>query len=805
VADLEELGTFYLGRPVGTPEGAVLYDSTDLVTHAVCVGMTGSGKTGLCIDLIEEAALDGVPAILIDPKGDLGNLLLTFPDLAPADFEPWVDPAAAAREGLDVPAFAAKEAARWREGLAGWGLDGARIARLRAAADFAIYTPGSDAGLPISVLQSLAPPVDAGDAEGLADAVATTATGLLALLGIDADPLRSREHILLATILQDAWSKGQSLDLPALITRVQDPGVERIGVLDLETFFPAGERFELAMAINNLLAAPGFDRWLHGDPLDVDRLLFTQEGRPRVAIVSIAHLSDAERMFLVTLLLQAVLGWVRRQAGTTSLRAILYLDEVLGFMPPVAEPPSKRPLLTLLKQARAAGLGVVLATQNPVDLDYKGLANAGTWLVGRLQTERDRERLLDGLAGAARGLDRSAASEAIAGLGKRQFLLHDVHEDEPVVLESRWAMSYLAGPLTREGIQRLMAPRRDTATATAPAPAPAAPAPAAPATPATPAATGPAMAPALPPDVPRCFLPVRNGRPEGASLDYGVGVLGAAKVRVYRESLDLDQEAEVAYLAPLDGATGLDWEAAAALALSTDELEQAAADGAVAIATPPAQAARAKSYAAWQRELVTFLARSQDVTLLRSRRLDLVSQPGEHERAFRLRLAQASRERRDAAVARLRQRYTPRVATLEERIRKAEQAVERERGQQRAAGLDAAISFGATVLGSFLGRKRTSVGRAASVLRGAGRTANQRDDVERAEETVEALRGRLDALQQEFAAEVAALELVDPQTEELEAVVVRPKKADVDVRLVALAFAPYWRDAAGVRVPAWTT
>jgi len=797
VVDLEQLGVLYLGRTVDPATGEptaepVLYDSTDLVTHAVCVGMTGSGKTGLCIDLIEEAAIDGVPAILIDPKGDLANLLLTFPELRPADFEPWVDPGAAARAGVDVPTYAAQEAERWREGLAASGQDGVRIARLRDAAEFAIYTPGSDAGRPISVLGSLAPPA-AADAETLGDAVAGTVDGLLALVGVEGDRLRSREHALLATILQTAWARGEALDLPALIGRIQDPGVERVGVLDLESFFPARDRFELAMAVNTLLAAPGFDLWLRGEPLDVERLLHTPEGRPRVAIVSIAHLSDAERMFLVTLLLQAVVAWVRRQSGTTSLRALLYVDEVMGYLPPVAEPPSKRPLLTLLKQARAAGLGVVLATQNPVDLDYKALANAGTWMIGRLQTERDRARLLDGLEGAAGGaLDRGAAEAAIAALGKRQFLLHDVHEDGPVTFASRWAMSYLAGPLTRDQIRRL---------STGSAPPAAAAAPVAAATPAA-AATADGGPPPLPPDVPRCFLPVARPRPEGASLRYEPALLAAAAIRFQKAAVELDRLVEVAFLAPLgDGVAAVDWAAATAVAVQPAALADAPAQEPATFGTPPAPATRGKSYTAWRRELVSWLQSSQSVALLKSPRLKLVSRADEDEAAFRLRLTQAGREQRDAAVAKLRARYAPKAATLEERIRRAEASVERQREHAQGADLDAAISFGATVLGSFLGRKR---GSPTAAMRGAGRSRTQRADVDRAEDTVDALRARLASLEAEFQAEAAALQQrLDPATEELEPVIVRPRKSDVDVRLVALAFAPYWQDGAGGQVPAW--
>jgi len=397
VENFEVLGAFYLGRPYDLKtkkprEGIVLYDSKDLVTHAVCVGMTGSGKTGLCIGLLEEAAIDGVPVIAIDPKGDLANLLLTFPQLTRENFEPWINEDDARRQGISPGDFAAQQAELWKKGLADWGQSEDRIQRLRDAADFAIYTPGSNAGISVSILKSFAAPETAvlEDPELLRDRINTTVTSLLGLLGIQADPIQSREHILVSTILNSAWSDNRDLDLAGLIQEIQNPPMTKIGVLDLESVYPAKDRFGLVMALNNLIASPGFNAWLEGEPLDIARILYGPTGKPRVSVFSISHLSDAERMFFVSLLLNQILGWMRTQSGTTSLRSVLYMDEIFGYFPPVANPPSKLPLLTLLKQARAFGLGIVLATQNPVDLDYKGLANTGTWFIGRLQTERDK-------------------------------------------------------------------------------------------------------------------------------------------------------------------------------------------------------------------------------------------------------------------------------------------------------------------------------------------------------------------------------------------------------------------------------
>ena len=477
-ADYEKLGAFYLGRefdPTASKlkDELVLYDSRDLTTHAVCVGMTGSGKTGLCLSLLEEAAIDGVPAICIDPKGDLGNLLLTFPNLAPSDFEPWVDAGEAARKGVSVAEFAAKTADTWKSGLAEWDQAPERIGKLRAAADVAIYTPGAETGLPLSVLRSFSPPVGSeggqsplGTVPGLQsgalrDRVGAVVSGLLSLLGIEADPIGSREHILLANILEGAWRAGLSLDMTGLIQAVQKPAFDKLGAFDLETFFPAKDRLKLAMQLNSLLASPGFASWMQGEPLDAQRLLFTPEGKPRISIISIAHLNDAERMFIVTLVLNEVIAWMRNQSGTGSLRAILYMDEIFGFFPPTANPPSKQPMLTLLKQARAFGLGVVLATQNPVDLDYKGLANCGTWFIGRLQTERDKLRVIEGLKSALAGAEDGADLDVLmSSLTQRVFLMRNVHDDAPVLMKTRWALSYLRGPLTGPEIARVMAERK---------------------------------------------------------------------------------------------------------------------------------------------------------------------------------------------------------------------------------------------------------------------------------------------------------------------------------------------------------
>jgi len=707
-----------------------------------------------------------------------------------------VDPDAAARQGLTTDQLAEKEAATWKTGLAQWDQDGERIARLRAAADFAIYTPGSTAGLPISILSSFAAPPAAmlDDEDLLRDRVQTMASSLLALLDIDSDPMRGREHILLSTIFDTAWRAGTDLDLAALIQQIQKPPVDRIGVLDLETFYPAKERFTLAMACNSLLGSPGFAAWLTGEPLDVDKLLYTPAGKPRVAVLSIAHLSDRERMFFVALLLNQTIGWMRSRPGTTSLRAILCMDEVFGYMPPVAEPPSKRPMLTLLKQARAFGLGLVLATQNPVDLDYKGLSNVGTWLLGRLQTDRDKQRLLDGLEGVAAGgakFDRAGMEQTLAGLGNRVFLLHNVHEDAPVVFQSRWAMSYLRGPLTRPEIKRLMDPMKMDPLKQAAQPAGQ---PSTTPAPVVPAASPDGLAatpPVLPPEVVQSYLPLR-GRPDGAV--YTPVLYGTATVHFVDDKKGVDHAEEVALVAPLAAGSAPDWYAAEAVELGKDDLEAEPAAG-VRFAELPDEAVRAKSYAAWKKQFEDALFRTRTCELLRSPSLGALSQPGEAERDFRIRLGDQARQKRDEQVAELRQSFAPRAAQLQERIRRAEQAREKQQAQATQQAWSTVLSAGTAVLGALFGRKTlsvTNISKAGTAMRSAGRTLQERQDVTQAAETVEALNKQLADLSAELETEVAALQArFDPQKEQLETLALKPrKKADVETRLLTLAWAP---------------
>jgi len=804
--DYEKLGSFYLGRRWDAGTGTltdelVLYDSPDLTTHAVIIGMTGSGKTGLGISLLEEAAIDKVPVIAIDPKGDLGNLLLTFPELRPADFEPWVDGNAAAAAGQSVPEFAASEARKWHDGLADWGQGPERLSRLRAAADFAIYTPGSSAGRPLSVLGSFNAPPKAlqADADLYRQHVQGVVTGLLTLIAIEADPVASREHILLSSVLDSQWQQGRNLDLAGLIGAIQNPGIGKIGVLDLETFYPSKDRFALAMRLNNLLAAPGFTAWTEGEPLDAGSLLFTPDGRPRVSVMSIAHLGDAERMFFVTLLLNEIVAWMRTQSGTSSLRAILYMDEVFGFLPPVATPPSKMLLLTLLKQARAFGLGVVLATQNPVDLDYKALSNAGTWFIGRLQTEQDRNRVRDGLLSAAPdgGLSSTGLDAILAGLGKRTFLLHNVHEKAPVLFQTRWAMSYLRGPLTREDIRRLAGPAAVVA-ANAPTAIPAEVTAGATANTAAPARG--AERPVLPPDIPELFGTATARAAAGERLVYLPTLLGTARVAYVSAKHGVDLKRDLVLSLEPDGTT-IDWRDARVLGLDQATLAKEPDTGVGFAPLPPALASAGAIKKA-ESTLRTWLRTENPLVLRRSTTFrKLVSTAEETEGAFRARLQQHAREERDSATASLRERYAAKLATLEERARRAGQAVTREKEQATGSTVDAAVSVASTVLGALLGRKAvsaTSMGRASAAMRKAGYAKRQSGDVQRATETLEQRQAEISELEAQLKADVAALDTgFDAQAEPLEEISVRPSAADITVQFCGIGWLPCIEDAQG--------
>jgi hypothetical protein len=798
--DFEKLGVFYLGKEYDLEEKRlkdelILYKSKDLTTHAVIIGMTGSGKTGLGIGIIEEAAIDNIPVIAIDPKGDLGNLALTFPQLRGEDFLPWVNVHEAANKGLSAEEYANNQAELWRKGLSEWGQDEKRIERLRNAADVRIYTPGGSAGLGVSLLRSFnAPPREIiNDKDAYRDRVDITTNSLLSLLGFNADPFTSREYILISNIFEYTWSKGQNLDLPELISAIQKPPMDKIGVMDVDSFYPSKDRFSLAMMLNSLLASPGFKAWLEGDPMDINRFMYDKDGRPTVSIFSITHLSDSERMFFVTMLLNEVLSWVRSQPGTGSLRAILYMDELFGYLPPIANPPSKAPLLTLLKQARAYGLGLVLSTQNPGDLDYKALSNAGTWFIGRLQTERDKERVLAGLEGAAAAgkFDRARTEQILAGLGQRIFYLHSVHNDEPVIFSTRWVLSYLSGPLTRDQISSLTSAETVTEKVQ------------------TPYDNIPqkqdidtlndnrtesskSTPPVLPPQIKQVYLPATGMDPR--NIVYVPSVIGAADVLYSNAKLGVSVSKNYTLLAPLhDGPIPLDWSEAEQIEINLRDLDSGPVEGAH-YANFPDAASNARSYEDWKKLLNQFIRTNLSLKLLFSPALKTLSEPGEDERDFRIRLQHLAHERRDDAMEEIRKKYSSKLDQLEERHRRAKQAVEQKNAMAAQRKVEAAVSAGTALLGALLGRKTisaTSVSRIGTAVRSTSRAFKSGQEISGAVETLQSIEAQIQELQLELEQQLEKISANYNMLEEkLESVEIRAISGNITVHFMGLAWVP---------------
>ena len=822
---IEKPGEFYLGREYDLAAGKVLpqplfYDSEDLTTHAVCVGMTGSGKTGLCVSLLEEAALNGIPAIAIDPKGDLGNLLLAFPELRPADFRPWIDESVAARKGITPEELAEQTAEQWRSGLAEWGEDGKRIERYTKAVDRVVYTPGSSAGLPLTILKSFAAPpreiVDDGDA--LRDRVDGAASAVLGLLGITVDPVNSREQILLAKIFEEAWRKGESLDLAALIHEIQQPSFNRVGVVDLDSFFPASARHELGMKLNNLLASPTFAAWLEGEPLDVQRLLWTAEGKPRLSILSIAHLGDAERMFFVTMLLNEVIAWMRTQPGTGSLRAILYMDEVFGYFPPVANLPSKRPMITLLKQARAYGLGCVLATQNPVDLDYKGLSNAGTWFLGRLQTERDKRRVVEGLEGASAeagaAFDRAGIEATLSALDKRVFLMNNVHASTPKVFHSRWAMSYLSGPLTRAQLAKLMAERKGpTNVNTREGEAPAEPS--APQRPTEPrrdprpeagAAVPPRVSaassrPAVTAEITQRYWPIdtESAPKNGERLCYRPALLGVGRLHFVKAADEIDVWQEITAMQPVHGELPKPPWNSALLFERRPHLEEGAAADAT-YGDLPGELAQAKNYRRWDNDLVDHLYQGQRLTIWRCTELDERSTPGESEDDFRTRAAESAKRQRVDRRDRVLQKYAVRIKRQEDQVARFKAKAAEQKSQFWVRILETIGRIAEWVMMLLAGRRSRK-----SLSTSAGAAMRERSQQSRAEDQLAAAQAELDKLHADEQAELDSLDAdLDADRLKLEKIEVPPRKSDIAVDEVMLVWAPWWIvEASGAARPAY--
>jgi len=832
---IEKIGAFYIGRKYDLNKKQrstedVMYDARDLTTHAVCLGMTGSGKTGLCIDLLEEAALDGVPAIIIDPKGDITNLLLTFPDLLPGDFEPWVNIDDARRKNLSVKEYAEQVSQTWRNGLAEWDQSPDRIRALKEGTEFSIYTPGSDAGISISILSALTPPnLDwETDAELIREQMQGIVNALLGLMGIDADPLQSREYILLSSIIEHYWRKRKELDLPLIITSIQTPPVAKLGVFDVETFFPKKDRFKFAIAMNSIIASPDFKAWLTGEPLDIASLLYSPEGKPRHSIIYLAHLTDSQKMFFVTLLLERTVSWMRTQSGTTSLRALLYFDEVFGFLPPVAEPPSKRPLLRLLKQARAFGLGVILTTQNPVDIDYKGLSNAGTWFIGRLQTERDKKRLLDGLESisseSGSGFNRAEIDNIISSLGSRVFLLHNVHEDQSIVFQTRWAMSYLRGPLTRDQIRVLSS--KETAAAQ-PQPVPAGNVSVSD----QPAYTAPLMGnlsstqPLLPPGLKQVFLPPEISM--GQALDlaeeqpnsierpkftlvYEPSLIALGKVSFLNRKRNIaETEIRSFLIFPEEHGIILEWDKADAPELTVDDLAEVPEPDSLFSGSPPSEWTTAKELKAITKDFSNYLYYNSILEIPFNPLLELHAFPGESAGDFSIRCREKARELKDADVDKLRDKSRTKLDRLQTKLAREERELEEDKATYKGRKSEELLSAGESLIGmlGLFGSRRSSALSSAARKRRLTKTAKA--NIEESEEEIERLEADISELEKEVKEKAESIVSKWEEALEIDEVLeLKPRRTDVRIVLVTPAWTPVYvvtDDDGGtpLRIPAW--
>lgn len=784
-------------------------DTDELTTHGVIVGMTGSGKTGLGVVLIEEVLRAGIPALLIDPKGDLTNLALAFPDLSAEDFRPWIDEAQASTAGQSPDDFAAAEAAQWAEGLASWGLGGADIAAMRDGADVTIYTPGSRAGVPVNIVGALTAPAEGADPEIVADEIEGYVTGLLGLVGIAGDPLASREHILLSNLIDHAWGEGRNIDLATLVGQVQQPPLRKLGVLDLEEFYPARDRMGLATKLNGLLASPSFAAWAEGEPIDIEALLRHPGGAPRCAVVTTAHLSDEERQFVTSLVLSKLVTWMRRQSGTTDLRVLVYMDEVAGYLPPTANPPTKKPIMTLMKQARAFGVGVVLSTQNPVDIDYKAISNAGTWMIGRLQTEQDRQRLLDGMSSATGGVDAKAVAETIAALGKRQFVVRRAKKDAPELFGTRWAMSYLRGPMTRDQIGALMADRKAVSPGVAAPPAEqvtGAPPSPIPSDPSPEAATDPAIAVAdnetlvMPKvadgiavrwvDVAAPWLDEVGADPAGMVWEAAVMARVAIRYSLAKADLTHDVEYETV-LFPLGDM--IDVSSGQAVDYDDRDLRSEAPDGAV-YRLCPAPIGTKTWFTQYKRDLTDHLVHHLALEVPTNEGLKLWGRVDEDPVDFAERCRQVAAEQADAEVAKLRTAYEGKVRRLQEQIAAAGDRAavlgEEARGKRNSEFLSTAGS----VLGGILGGRKSAgslLGQVGSAAGRRGRTQASEERVRAADAKVERLVADLDELEADAATKVEEIvERWDGVAAGVTTATIAPTKTNVKVVAMCLAWLP---------------
>lgn len=764
----EKLKLFYLGKEAqnGTP---VVYENKNLTTHALIIGMTGSGKTGLGVGLIEEATLDNIPSIIIDPKGDMGNLLLSFPKFDGASFKPWVDENEASNKGLSLDEYAQQTATFWKKGIESFEQDASRVQKLKTSGDFTIYTPGSSSGVGVSLISDFQVPSPEilQDRDILNSIVSSTVTSILSLVDVQSDPISGKEHILIASIFMNFYEKGKSFSFEELISTIVTPSFEKVGVFPLSTFFPQNERMALAMKLNAVMASPAFSAWREGERLNMDNLLFTEEGKAKVNIFSISHLDDKERMFFVTLLLNEFLGWMRRQEGTSTLKVLLYMDEIFGFFPPTKNPPSKEPMLTLLKQARAFGVGVVLSTQNPVDLDYKGLSNIGTWFIGRLQTDQDKERVISGLQGIkGSSYTKKELMELLSNIKKRHFLLKNIHEEGLIVFATRWVLSYLKGPLTKAQIELLMGDKKvnlqvseeDTKS----------------------------------PLKSQHFFDIKPIVNEKIKQSFSyhsqseeyylVPFLGCrSNINFISDKYGIDEKKEIIFKIPLYmKLQGIDFGEQKELVLQ--EFEQKSRLNS-SFGSLPRFIREANSFSAIEKEFKDYLYQNERFEIYSIEDLKLTSKAGETKEAFWVRIQDELGERESENVEALTQKYEKKKLSIEKKLQNALEKLDKEQSDVSSKTTDTIISIGSSILGALLGGKlmsRTNMSKVASGAKSAGRILKEKRDVARAQEDVVELEEELEVLLDEFNGEVDELKnRYKRENFTLESVFIKPRRSDI--------------------------
>lgn len=783
-----EPGQLFLGALLddkGDKGESLHYEASDLTTHGVIVGMTGSGKTGLAIDLLEEALLSGIPALIIDPKGDMTNLLLNFPDLLPADFRPWVDESIARREGLTPDELATQVAGEWKEGLGSWGIAPERMRQLKERASITVYTPGSTAGTALNVLGSLAAP-EAADTEAIRDEIEGYVASLLVLAGIESDPISGPEHILLATIIENEWTNKRSLDLASLIGMVQQPPFRKLGVFELDAFIPPKDRTALAMKLNGLVASPSFAAWREGKPLDIEAMLFDKDATS-AAVIYLAHLSEPERQFLVTLLLSKLVTYMRSQQGSSELRLMTYMDEVAGFAPPTAEPPSKKPIMVLAKQARAFGYGMVLTTQNPMDFDYKVMSNAGTWAIGRLQTERDKARILEAMQSAAGSVDVDVLDRQISGLGKRQFVLHTTDGKPPRLFTTRWAMSYLAGPLSKQQVGEL-AEKDKPAMATEVSAPEAAPEPEkikqeADTVPVAPTIASGIQVAYLDPAAPWA---AEIGTVGGSSRLSPV--VAATVDLLYDDTPAGVNHSEVFEAILTDSGSPLTPESVVAVDHDPRDFRPDVPSG-VNYVLPLAAMDKSAFWKGIEKDLIAHLAANRRVKVWKNPALKLYSRVGERESDFRSRCITAAGEANDKAISGLREKYGARINRVRDQLATAQRRMSDLDADVTARRQQEVVSGAGDLLGALLGgRQRSSISRAASRRSQTRRTEARRDTAAAA---IADRQADLEDLEDDLADEIDAIRSEwDDKAAHIEELEIPLEKVDIRVTELKLVWVP---------------